>query len=109
MVSFHNRNQIAKDERVALHNLASADSDGSTENGSIKDEAVELAVFAARIDTRRQVFEKTGVQLASGKRRVELFRIDADGDAAKPVGNEGRGQLTRVDVPERKSCVHFEL
>ena len=109
MVSFHNRNQITKDERVALHNLAGADSDGSTKDGSSKDEGVELAVFAARIDTRRQVCEKRGVQLASGKRPVELLRIDADGDAAKAVGNEARGQLTRVDAPERKSCVHLEL
>src|SRR3974377_240973 len=95
MVSFHNRNQITKDERVALHNLASADTDGSTEDGSIKDEGVELTVFAAR--------------MASRKRRVEFFGIDAGGDATKAVGNEARGQLTRVDAPERKSCVHFEL
>ena len=51
---------------------------------------MKLAPLAAGIDTGGQLAQKIGVEPASHKPRVELFRIEAVSTARKPAANISR-------------------
>ena len=60
---------------------------------AVEDEGVELPVFAAGIDSRRQIGNEARIELATAKAGVEETRVNADD--ARPVAE--REQL--VDQP----------
>src|SRR5688572_6728693 len=70
--------EIGEREALADHLLADQAGDRSFEARAGVDERVELAVLAARIDSRGQLIEERRVVLAAGERRVEPARVDAD-------------------------------
>ena len=59
--------QIRKDKTIACDSFSYADIYGFAEHRASVDKAVKLAVFAAGVDSCRQVFEKGGIKIAARK------------------------------------------
>src|SRR5262245_55464919 len=76
--------QIAEAEAfVAQGALAESPRHGAGERRTVEDEGVELTVFAAGIDARRQVGQERGVIQPARERRIERLGIDATQHGAK--------------------------
>ncbi len=69
---------VGEDESVAFDDLAAFDRDWVTEHWTVVDAGVELAVFAAGVDTRREFAEEIFVEVSSGEFAREFFGVDAD-------------------------------
>jgi hypothetical protein len=68
------------------------------------DEGVELAVLAAGVDGGRKVSEEPLIEAATGERRIELTRVDADERCFEPRGDELMGELGGVEPPDREEA-----
>src|SRR5206468_4249238 len=84
-----------KDEAVAVDDVAARAVDRGGEPGV--DEGVELAVLAAGVDGGRKVGEEPLIEAATGERRIELTRVDADERCFEPRGDELVGELGGVE------------
>ena len=54
--------QVTKGKTFALNDLSNLDVDGGRESRAVKNESMEFATLAARIDTRWKVFKQTFVK-----------------------------------------------
>src|SRR5256885_6827600 len=88
--------QIAENKTVALDDVAGAHGNGFAEDGAIEDEGVKLAVFAAGVDSRRQLAKEGGVELPPGEAVVEFAGIDADGDGTEAGREKVGGKFARI-------------
>src|SRR5215469_12452060 len=94
--------QIAKHKGIPVEQLANGKFNGTRKNGPVKNKGVELAIFPAGIDARRQLSEKRPIELAPGKTGVKLPWINASSDRAKAERMELAYQYSRIALPERK-------
>src|SRR3954471_3011391 len=94
--------QITEHEAVALDDDAGVDRDGMAKHRSTIGEAVELTALTARVDGRWQIRKQLAVELAAGKRRVELFRVHAREPGAEPRSDHLASQSRRVGTKQRE-------
>jgi hypothetical protein len=69
--------QIRKDKAVALDDWTDANAHWIAEHRPIPRKRVELAVLAARIDSRWKIGEQLFIERAARERAIQVFRIDA--------------------------------
>src|SRR5262245_15802029 len=93
---------VGKDEPVALDDLADRDGDGPVEHRPIPRERMKFASLSALVHPWRQIVEERAIELAPGKRAIELFRVDARQHGTKAVLDHAIGQLIRRNPPDRK-------
>jgi hypothetical protein len=104
----HFKKYIAKDEAITVDDFSGADGNGGLENGTVKDESVELTVFATGIGVRGKVEDEGLVELATGEAGGEDFAVDANGDRAEFVGVKGANEFARVVFPDGKESGHAD-
>jgi len=75
-------------------------------NGAVEDEGVELAVFAAGVNQRRQVTEKRCIEFPSGEAAVKDLAVHAHGDGAKARGVQVADELARIAFPDGEDRGH---
>ena len=92
----------AKTKPVAVHDLAGVTVTGWSNIGPIVRERMELAALAARVDAGRQVASSASIELPAGERSIEMLRVDAGENRAKPAVDHLVGQLIGRNAPERK-------
>ena len=64
-----------------------------SESRTVVDERVELAVLAAGVDARRQILEKSLVELAADQRRGQHLFVDRDDARTISRGDDSTRQL----------------
>ena len=71
---------ITKRKSIALNDFSNFDVNGGRKSGTVKDEGMEFAALAARIDTRWKVCEQTSVKEPACERCEDARRINAGHD-----------------------------
>jgi hypothetical protein len=104
----HFKKYIAKDEAITVDDFSGADGNGGLKNGTVKDESVELTVFAAGIGARRKIEEEGVVELAASEAGGEDFAVYADGNGAEFVGVEGADEFAGVTLPDGEESGHAD-
>jgi len=100
--------EVTKDETVAIDDFAGSNGNGPAEDGTVKDEAMKFAVFAAGVGARRKVSEKRIVELAAGETGREDFGINAGGNGAEMLGVKKLDEFVRVAFPDGKQSGHAD-
>ena len=70
-----------------------------TKNGPIKAKGVELAIFATRINTFRELEQEIVIQLTANKGLPELLVVSRHNDGSKPKIDKLLEQGTRIALP----------
>ena len=87
---------------VAEDGFAALQGQGAVKHRAGADAGVELAVFAAGIDSGGQVGEQRGIKFAAGESGVELLRIHAAQVGAQAAGDHVAGKLRGVAAEQRE-------
>lgn len=97
---------IAKDEALALDDLAELARNRLGKDRSGMDKGVELAVLTTRVNVRGQVGEKLLVVCSPREGGIERSRVQTNDDRLEAGGDELPRQGTSVASPERKETAH---
>src|SRR5574341_298367 len=100
------RNHIAEHEAIALDDLAHRALDRVLKDRAIEDEGVELPIFAAWVNFRREVLQQCAIKEAPGKRSVQMARINAGEDRLEAHVHKRAGQGVGVLTPDREDGLH---
>jgi hypothetical protein len=103
------RQDVAEREPTPLDALTELARDRRVEDRSGVNERVELPVLTARVDRRREIGEQLVVETATGKRRIELGRIDAHEHSLEPSRDELPRKLCGVPAPDREHGLLADL
>src|SRR5436190_10809442 len=93
---------VGKDKSVPVDNLADLDGHRTVEHRPVPGEGVKLAALSALVDARGKIVQQRAVELAAGKRTIQVLGIDAGQDRAKPAFDHTLGQVIRRNAPDRK-------
>src|SRR5271169_866044 len=100
--SLRYESDVRKDKALALDHLPAFDGYRFAKHWPVVDAGVELAVFATRINSCRQVAQECVIQIAPSKLSRHLLWIDAD-DARLDARSYHLAQETaRLKSPDRK-------
>ena len=100
------RQQIAKDETVAMDDFAGANGNGPAEDGTVKDKSMKFPVFAAGIGVGRKIAKERVDEFTTGETGSENFGIDAGGHGTEMFCVEGANEFARVALPDGEKSGH---
>src|SRR5690348_17364218 len=89
-----------REPSVAHDDVAKRVADRGRETGAARDEGMEFATLAARVDARRQVAEQRAVERAAGERCIEQRRVHANQPRLEAAVDELVGQRARRAAPD---------
>src|SRR5579863_6489037 len=78
---------------------------GPAEHGTVRDEGVELAVFSARIDARRQIGYEARIELTAGEGWIQNSAVDASHAGAQATRQHLAGKGICRRTPQRKDRI----
>ncbi len=97
---------VGENETVSLDDLSYFDWNRRFEHRTGRNDRVELAVFAARIDIFGKLPEQCTIESTPSKVPVDFLRIDAHKMRDESGRDHFLGECVRVVLPERKDAVH---
>src|SRR6188768_1621412 len=93
---------VGKNEPVPVDNLADHNGHRLAEHRSIPCERVKLAALAALVDARWKIVEQRAIELAAGKRTIQVLGVYAGQHRSQAALDHSRRQFIGRNAPDGK-------